>query len=141
MAAPYKYIYLSASNGSNAKRYRVLFDNYSIVHSKSQTVRRAATGAYDIAEGEVKDTHNYLIRVWETELDSNYGDYADLLALYFLNDPGGTPSNVLKFRDHMTEPGNEQNVMMIGDFVKQPLTIMIAGSDASFIVKLQLAVL
>jgi hypothetical protein len=64
----------------------------------------------------------FTVRVRHTEpatpdlYDIEYGTKADLEYFYSLNNPNGSPSNILTFQNHF---GTQINVVMAGDFNAQ----------------------
>lgn len=137
--AHYPYIILGNSNDSLSKYFRVMHEGYGVTDSKSQQIRKTAGGDWDITEGSVKEIHSYIIRVRQSEPVANYGTLANLRTLYALNNPAGTPSNILKFTDNYgTGP---QNAMLVGDMTRSILGIEIEGNEAWFYVKVTLYIL
>lgn len=104
---------------------------------KAQSVNETIEGGLDVGMGGTYTTIKYMIRTRETEPDVNYGDLADLKAMFKLTNPAGTPSNVLKLTDHY---GNAHNVYMLGAFEYQPLTVILEGQNAWFIIPVTLQV-
>jgi hypothetical protein len=134
----YPYIILETNDGGAtiSKYFRVVAQGYNDgMLSKSQSVKKTIGGGIDASTGEVYQSWNPVIRVWHTETEAGYGDLQDLKDLYSLNDPGGTPSNVINFYDNH---GTQHNVLMLGDFKKQLVGTDIEGEQASFFVKLDL---
>ena len=135
-----KYITLEASDASISERFRVAggpdmeYDDGML--QKSQEVNKTIGGGIDASVGAVYTVWHPTIMIRHTEDVSNYGNLADLKDLYSLNDPGGTPTNVITFTDHHAGAG--VNVIMLGDFVKQTLGVSIEGINAWFYVKLEL---
>lgn len=138
------YIYLASSDNSIAGKVRILLQNYSVVINKKQTIQETANGGLDVTQGKVRDTHIYIARVRWTETESGYLSYSQLESLYRLNNPKGTPSSILKFRDHYytgTPPYDEKSVVMVGEFARNVMGVEIDNDEAWFMVKIQLMVL
>lgn len=134
----YSYIILQTSDAGAtlSKRFRVVAEGYNDgMLSKAQNVEETIGGGIDASTGTVYKTWNPVIRVKHTEEDSNYGNLAELQQLYSYNDPGGTPSDIIGFVDHH---GQNYNVLMLGDFEQQKLGVMVEGTNAHYMVQLQL---
>jgi len=124
------YITITDSS-SNAYRFRVARDGYAPTWSKTGQVQVTVTGKVDYQVGPV-------LRSWQLDLlvagssdpaGSDYGDMADLRTFYQLNDPDGTPTNVLTLTDHY---GNTHSVYMIEDMIERPITPHIDGACSWF---------
>lgn len=111
---------------------------YTRFYRKSQSVEETIGGGLDIGEGGVYLLIRYMLRVLHTEPDSNYGNLADIIAMYALNNPNGTPSSTLKLTTH---EGVNYNVKLLGDMNLKPLTFAIEGSYAWFLIPIALQVL
>lgn len=135
------YIILTNSTGGPASKtfYRVMLEGYGVTDRKSQSMRVTAGGDWDITEGAVKEIHQYIIRIRETEPTTGYGALADLRTLYALNNPGASPSNILQFTDHYG--GSARNAMLVGELTRNILGIEIEGNQAWFYVKATIYVL
>jgi hypothetical protein len=141
-----KYITLAPSNdtnGSLARRFRVLQEGYQRQKTKNQTIERAISGKPDITDGGVQTVRQLTIRVRHTEPDQAYGDLADLESFYGLNNPNGTPSNLLRFSRHdqdyiAANPATYTNVMMIGEYTDSPMAIFVEGEYAWYLVNITL---
>lgn len=130
------YIVLTTSDSSMIKRVPVLVEGYNDGSlQKSQNINKTLGGGIDIAVGGVYRMWNMVVRVRHTETDSNYASLADLEYLYKLNDPGGTPNNILTMTDHL---GTNYSVILVGDFQKMILGVQIEGEYAWYNVMLQM---
>ena len=123
----YPYFILRTSDAGIEKRFRVILSGYAKVLEKMQSINRTIDGSLDVATGSVQTKYMFLVRVRETETEEDYGDLADLEMFYSLNNPNGTPSNLITFIDHF---GNQHIVIMSGDFNSQLQGIMIEGDTA-----------
>ena len=132
----YNYIILENSNASLSVKYRVVaqgYDDGSL--DKSASIKKTIGGGVDVSMGETYTTWNPIIRARHTEPVSGYGTVGNLETLYKLNDPGGTPSNVITFTDNH---GVGHSVYMLGDFKKNYIGAHIEGDQAWVFVKLAL---
>jgi hypothetical protein len=143
MADAANYILLTTSNSGISKKFRVLAGGYNELFQKTGSAERTAEGGLDITTGGVYDVREYSIRVRHTEEDSSYGTLWELRDLYKLNNPQGTPTNVLKFRDHYyaVPESSEMPVVIQGDFQKSIIGYALSGVNAWFVIKLRLLVL
>ena len=129
------YCELWASDDSIGGRFRVQYEGRSVELQKATNFDRTIGGGIDMTQGGILEMHDYVVRVRHTEDVANYGDKDVLEALYRLNNPGGTPSNVLTFTDHYL---NESEAWLVGNWKDSVLGIMITGTTAWFVVKLSI---
>lgn len=129
------YCELWASDDSIGGKFGVLYQGRNRELQKGIDVSRTIGGGIDVTQGAILEVHDYTIRVRHTEERSGYGDIATLEALYRLNDPGGTPSNVITFIDHYE---NESEAYLIGNYSENLLGVSIVGTTAWFLVRLQI---
>jgi len=130
----YKYFTLTNSNSSLSKRFRVIASMYVPTLEKAQSINHTLDGGIDISQGDIHETHVYGVRVRETEPDEDYGDKDDLKAFYMLNDPNGTPSDLITLTDHF---GIDYDVYMTGQFGQALMGIEIEGTDAWYLIQVQ----
>lgn len=133
------YILLTPSSGSPAYKFPVIESGYNVTVSKAQT-ENMTIGGIDVAMGQIHEIHEYIIKVrhgrWIVttsgsyqQVADDYGLLSDLEYLYTLNDPQGTPSNVITMVDHY---GVTKLVYFVGDFPKVPITTIIDGGGGIF---------
>ena len=127
----------SDAGATLSKWFRVIAESYSDgALSKSQTLKQTVGGGIDGSVGAIYKSWNPIIRVRHEEVDPfDYGTRAELEQFYSYNDPGGIPSNVIGFVDHH---GESFNVLLVGDLQNQTMGAMIEGTDAWFLIQLQL---
>lgn len=131
-----KYITLTDSEGplyGLSKRFKVISMKMPLMRTDS--IRHAVDGSIDKANGAIIAMFRYLIRVPMEEADVNYGDLEDLKTLYLLNNPNGTPSDLITLTDHF---GDTHECYFVGDFDADNLTTVIDGENAHFIVPITL---
>lgn len=127
-----KYIDLyDSSSGSGGAFFRVVEGGYKPEKDKGGQINQTAGGGLDVSVGDIYEIHQYLIRVREDETEVGYGDLAELERLWSLNDPGGTPSNILTLIDHY---GVTHQVYFMGKFSRQPVSVIIEGQQAWFMI-------
>jgi hypothetical protein len=132
----YNYIVLTTSDDATALRFRVLsgdYDDGSL--EKAQAVVRTVGGGLDSSMGANFKTWNGTIKVRHTEDEADYGDLSELEYFYMLNNPNGTPSNVITFTDNH---GVDHEVLLTGAFRKRLLSSVIQGTEAWYIIPIRL---
>jgi len=131
------FIWLKTSDGTTiSKKFRVIAEGYDDgTPDKSVSMEKTIGGGLDISQGAVYRSWSPVIRVRHTETETDYGNLQDLEDLYALNDPGGTPSNIVTFTDHHD---TTHYVMLVGEFRKQLLSAMIEGQYAWYLVRLRM---
>lgn len=139
---PNSYITLATSSGSINKRFWVSRSQYNERLDKVVNIERTIGGKLDVTFGSVIDVREYDIRVRFTETDPLYGDVVDLKALFELNEPSGTPSSILKFKDHYYPENNtEHDVVITGSFNKSIFGFALDGEGAWFTIRIVLYIL
>lgn len=145
-----KYITLAPSNdttGTQAKRYRVLMGGWKYTIERSQSIEKAISGKLDVTEGGLITSQEYTIRLRHRESpDSLYGTRADLENLFRLNNPNGTPSNLVRFSDHYHDyaaydPTTYADAILTNSLRIEPLTTIIDGDYAWFVINLSLVLI
>ena len=131
----YNYIELKSSDLSISKKFYVVIGGYEPNLRKLGTIEDTLNGGIDYSVGALRETHNVIIRVKHTSDETGFGSLADLRSLFELNNPAGTPSNIITYVDHF---GVSHNVYIVGDFGQSLLTTLIEGSQAVYLVKLAL---
>ena len=130
------YITLRSSDSSIDKKFRVLATDYDDgTPEKAGTVKRTLGGGIAHSVGGIYYSWAPTIRVRHTEGEPGYGDLQDLIDLYELNNPVGTPSNVITFIDHHNV---SHLVLMPGALNKAVLGTEIEGAEAHSIVRITL---
>ena len=122
-----EYFTLTTSDIGLSKHFQVLLSGYKPNLEKSQTVDRTVDGALDISVGGLYRRDEYLVRVRQDETREGYGDLEDLRTFFSLNNPNGTPSNVITLVTHTEQV---YNVVMLGSFSEQLLGVMVEGPSA-----------
>lgn len=132
------YITFTTSDEQISKRFAVLFEGYAIEHDKAQEIKRTVGGGIDVAMGGNFQLIYLVIKAPEDAEDVNYGTIHDLVDLYKLNNPSGTPTNVITYTDHLEE---EMEVYMIGKLRINTMTVVVEGVDAYYIAPIILQVI
>ena len=128
----YSYFVLKTSDTVTEKKFRVVSTGYSRVIQKAQSVDYTIDGNVDMAVGSLREQHNYLVKIRETEPITGYGDRDDLIYFFSLNNPNGTPTNVITMTDHY---GLVHQAVMVGTFEDNTLSVLIEGDTAWSIAK------
>lgn len=136
MTSANEYIVLQNSNATLTKYFRVAQSGYHPVIEKAQNVNKTI-GGIDVATGSLYHIHQYVLFLREEEESSgsSYGTLDDIKTFYSYNNPSGTPSNIIAFTDHF---GNSHSVYMLGQFGEEPLTTILAGQHAWYLVPIVL---
>lgn len=132
-----KYIRLLDSNGSGSA-FRVVLGGYKPKREKSGEINRTAGGSFDHSVGDIYETFEYTIFLRDDEDEPGYGDVVELERVYALNNPNGTPSNVITLEDHFN---NQHNCYMAGNLVPEPLTTTLSGLYAWYYIPITLYVI
>lgn len=131
----YNYIELKSSNNSINKKFYVVIGGYEPNLRKLGSIEDTLNGGIDYSVGALREAHSLIIRVKHTSDEAGFGSLSDLRSLFELNNPAGTPSNVITYIDHF---GGSHNVYIVGEFGQSLLTTLIEGSQAVYLVKLVL---
>jgi len=129
------YIILTNSNASLSKQFVVLQTGFQPILEKAVNIKKTVDGELDIAMGDVFETHKYTIRCSETVADADWGTLDDLKTFFGYNNPNGTPSNIITLTDHKDD---DFDCIMKGEFSESPLTTLIEGASAHFLVTVTL---
>lgn len=135
------YIVIADSVPVRSKRFRVVMGGYKPTKSKRQSIQETIQGGMDVAVGSIYEDHQYMIRLRHQEEDANFGTKDDLDYFYSLNDPaptGGSPGIQLTLTDHY---GATKYGYMVGDFTPEPVTTIIEGIYAWFMVPITIRLL
>lgn len=130
-----EYITLTTSGSEIEKKFYAILNGYTESHRKAQTIENNVEGDPLITNGGIVRMFSYVLKLSETMLESGYGTKAELIALYELNDPNGTPSDVITLTDHY---GVQHLVKFTTDLDLNPLTTTIEGEDSYFYTPIKL---
>lgn len=133
-----RFFILKNSTNTLEKKFRVIHGGYSPITLKKATERTTIDGEWDISQGGLYNRHEYVLKIRDVEEDADYGDVSDMREFFSYNNPSpspGNPSNQLHFTDHF---GNEWIVMLSGDFMPMPLSVVMEGEYAQYNIKISL---
>lgn len=95
-------------------------DSYRPIRRKIGKFQNTVTGKVDYQVGPLNLEWRYILKVYATDPDGgSYGTLANLKTLFDLNDPDGTPTNVLTLTDHYE---STHSVYIVGDLIEEPMT-------------------
>jgi len=132
------YILMTNSNSSLSKKFYVVPEGFNEMLKKKYTAAETIDGGLDVTVGQVYDRRYYTVRVRQAEDEEGFGDLEDLKTFYSYNDPNGTPSNLITFRDHYYGVDtSEMYIWLLGDFSKSIIGNAVIGGNAYALVKLE----
>ena len=105
---------------------------------RKDTINTTLEGEYDISRGGVYKVFTYALRVRIEEDEDDFGSQADLEYFYSLNNPNGSPSDILFLTDHYE---NMWEVAMVGVYNPNASTIYLNGPYAFAIIPIELRVI
>lgn len=124
-----EYITLCSSGSEIDKKFYAILNGYTERHVRGQTVDINVEGAPLITNGGIYKAFDYILKLTHETLDPSFGNKDDLIALFDLNDPNGSPSDVITLVDHY---GEFHHIKFTGDLEVNPLTVVIEGEDSYF---------
>jgi len=124
-----RYITLQDSELSVVKRFKSI--GLRTPWQRTDNFRVTLGGDIDKVAGTILYAYQYVLRVPAEVDDLNYGTLDDLKSLFVLNNPNGTPNDIITLIDHY---GDSHTVLFNEDVTPEPLTTMLEGYNAWFIV-------
>lgn len=124
-----EYITICTSGSELSKKFYAILNGYTEINQKAQTVEDNIEGNPLITNGGIRYMINYVLKLSAEMADPEFGVKDDIITMYRLNDPNGTPSDVLTLIDHY---GTRRTVKFTGSLEMNPLTTMIDGEDSYF---------
>jgi hypothetical protein len=118
----------------------VVQGGYKPTKDKKQNITETIQGGLDVAVGSMYEQHSYLIRLRQQEEDSNFGTKDDLDFFYSLMDPAptsGSPGLLITLTDHY---GATKHGYMDGQFTPEPVTTVLEGIYAWFMVPITIRI-
>jgi hypothetical protein len=109
-------------------------DYDSGTESKQEEIIKTISGGIEHSIGAVSTQWRMIVRVRNWDDDTN-GNLSDLEHFFSLNNPNGTPSNLLTFVDHY---GYEHKVTMLGNMKKNLVTTVVQGPNSLYFYRLEL---
>lgn len=135
----HEYIVLTTSDGSLSKKFYAIATGYKEKYTRSQSVDSNIEGDYLVTNGGNKRSFSYTLRLSQDmepdEKTNGFGTKKDLVAMWQLNNPQDTPSDVLILTDHY---GNRHFVKFNQNLELTPLTSTIVGTDSFFYTPIEL---
>lgn len=128
-----KYFTLEDSISYLSKRFKVIQEGYEPMLVRAETIQHTLDGLTDASRGPIYEIHRYLIRVPAAVAPgSEYGTLDDLEQFFRLNNPNGSPTDILTMTDHY---GVAHHVLFTGEWAPKILSALVEGVDSSFIVQ------
>jgi hypothetical protein len=125
----YPYIVLADSVGDMIKRFKAI--KMDTPYQRTDDFQITAGGSVDKSAGAIVMLWQYTLKLKAEESDPDYGTLDDLTELFLLNNPNGSPNDVLTLTDHY---GNQWSVMFKEDMAPSPITTQLQGPNAIFYV-------
>lgn len=126
------YITLKSSTGGIDKRFEA--ESMGRTAKRVQTVSELTGGKLSIASGRARDHYAYVLMVPHTPTDLNYGSLDDLRQLWRLNNPNGSPSDVLTLVKY---DGTELEVRALGDLPERPFSVIVEDEGAYYLIEVE----
>lgn len=133
----YAYCEIWTAGSTLGGKFAIVRDGHNEIIRKKSTVEETMDGGIDVQVGGVHKMFQHIIRVRHTEPESGYGTFDELRQLYELNNPKGTPSNLLWYTDNV---GSVMQIYMVGDFQGALLGCQIEGETAWWDVQVMMRV-
>jgi hypothetical protein len=133
------YITLAESTGTTVCNFRVIHEGYTDGElEKAGSVEPTIGGGVDVSMGAVRRKWEPIIKVYGTNStvdEAGFGTRTALEYFFGLNNPGGTPTNLITMTDHH---GVGRDVFLIDTLQANLLTTLVEGSGAVFHVKVRM---
>ena len=123
---------LKSSDSSINKKFRVA--RRTIQHNRHESVSFTLDHNLDIERGGLYNLHQLVIMVRETETEAGYGDKDDLISIISLNNPNGTPTDVVTYIDN---EGDTHTGYIVGNTSEKIIAVQVVGTEAWFYMELQ----
>jgi hypothetical protein len=129
--------YITLANSLNASPLRYEAIQFSPPLIRTDTIELTLGGKTDKQNGPIIKQRKYTLRVPidTPSKGANYGTYSDLRTLFLLSNAMLSPSDVIILVDHFCATGS---VYFIGDAVPEPLTTILEGENAWYMVNITL---
>jgi len=128
--AYYPYIILTNSNATLARRFKAIAMRPTL--RKMDSIDWTLGGRVDKAIGPVVQTFSYVLRVPQDDpSNGDEGNMADLITFFNYASSAVAPTDVITLTDHY---GNTFSVYFTGDLAQDPLTTMLEGDSAWYII-------
>ena len=124
-----EYIEIITSGSEISRKYYAILSGHSEIHRKAQSIENNIEGEPLITNGGIVLQFNYVIKLMYETDEAGFGTKDEMIYLYRLNNPNGSPSDVLTLIDHY---GVSHKVKFTEGLELVPLTTMIDGEDAYF---------
>lgn len=129
----YNYIILEDSEAGGSKKFKTIA--FTPGRQRTDSFQITMGGGLDKAAGVILKRFMYTLKLPDSVLDPDFGTYDDFIYLYDLNNPAGAPNDVITLVDHY---GISHSVKFDNNLSPDPLTTMLEGPNAYFIVQISL---
>jgi len=133
------YITLAESTGTTVCNFRVIHEGYTDGElEKAGSVEPTIGGGVDVSMGAIRRKWEPIIKVYGTNStvdEAGFGTRQALEYFFSLNNPGGTPTNLITMTDHH---GIGRGIFLIDTLQANLLTTFVEGSGAVFHVKVRM---
>lgn len=132
----YAYIILTDSDGplyGTSLKFKAT--QMRTPRKRTDAVKTTLNGSLDKSAGPILKTWRYVLKVPFVATEEGYGDMSDLTALFDLNDPNGTPSDIITLTDHY---GNDFDVIFVGDLDPENASTILDGFNSHYIVGIEM---
>jgi hypothetical protein len=121
--------YIVLDTGSASKKFKMVAP-WRIRWAKGAKMR-TTLGGVDFEMGKLYEIHDIALRVQHTPDDASFGSLSDLKNIYSQN-------SAISYTDLYSV---QHNAVFVGDGMPQPLSTIVEGGCAYFVVKLTLVLL
>jgi len=128
-----EYISLASSTGSINKRFYATEMGRTL--KRAETTEELTGGKLSVSKGRGRDHYTYTLFVAHTPDDSNFGSLEDLRRLFRLNNPSGSPSDVITLTKH---DDTVLQCRMLGDMPEKPETVLIETAGSWYALDIEL---
>lgn len=129
--ATFPYIILQNSDSSLIRRFKAI----ALKPGKHRTdnIETTLGGGTDKAVGPIVSIWEYVLRIpLDDPAVAEEGKWSEFDTLWSLNNPNATPSDQITLTDHF---GNSHTVFFVGDQRPEPLTTMLEGDSAWYLIQ------
>lgn len=124
-----EYITICTSGSEINKKFYAILNGYTERHKKAQTIDTNIEGQPLITNGGIYREFDYVLKLSHEMADTSFGTKDELKTMYNLNNPNGSPSDVITLVDHY---GVVHTVKFMNDLELNPLTVIIEGTESYF---------
>ena len=124
-----EYITICTSGSEVNKKFYAILNGYTERHKRAQSVDTNIEGQPLITNGGIYREFDYVLKLSHEMADTDFGTKDELIYMYDLNNPNGSPSDVITLVDNY---GLFHTVKFSNDLELNPLTVTIEGTESYF---------